>query len=139
MGLKTHSHRSVATRHVTGQITCCSGPGTHLATPGRTAYTPRKVLLFSHPVMPDSVTAAHQVPLSFTISQSLLKLMSIESVMPSNRLILCCPLLSCPQSFPESVSFPMSKPFLIYISGTCTRNMGNMSSGLRVSNHGGGT
>ena len=38
-------------------------------------------------------TAARQASLSFTISQSLLKLMSIESVMPSNHLILCCPLL----------------------------------------------
>ena len=38
-------------------------------------------------------TAAHQVSLSFTISLSLLKLMSIELVMPSNYLILCCPLL----------------------------------------------
>ena len=38
-------------------------------------------------------TAAHQVSLSITNSQSLLKLMSIESVMPSNHLILCCPLL----------------------------------------------
>ena len=37
-------------------------------------------------------TAAHQASLSFTISQSLLKLKSIESVMPSNHLILCCPL-----------------------------------------------
>ena len=35
-------------------------------------------------------TAAHQASLSFTISQSLLKLKSIESVMPSNHLILCC-------------------------------------------------
>ena len=38
-------------------------------------------------------TAARQACLSFTISQSLLKPMSIESVMPSNHLILCCPLL----------------------------------------------
>ena len=46
----------------------------------------------------------------FTISWSLLKLMSIESVMPSNHLILCRPLL-CPQSFPASGSFPMSQLF----------------------------
>ena len=38
-------------------------------------------------------TAACQASLSFTISQNFLKLMSIESVMPSNHLILCCPLL----------------------------------------------
>ena len=40
-----------------------------------------------------SWTASHQASLSFTISRSLLKLMSIESVMPSNHLILCHPLL----------------------------------------------
>ena len=46
-------------------------------------------------------TAARQVFLSFTISQSLLKLMSFESVMPSNHLILCCPLLLLPSIFPS--------------------------------------
>ena len=46
-------------------------------------------------------TSAHQPSLSFTISQSLLKLMSIESVMPSNHLILCCPLLLLPPIFPS--------------------------------------
>ena len=45
------------------------------------------------PTLCDPMTAAHQASLSFTISRSLLKLMSIESVMPSNHLILCCPLL----------------------------------------------
>ena len=40
-------------------------------------------------------------PLSFTVSQSLLKLMSIESVMPSNRLVLCHPLLFLPSIFPR--------------------------------------
>ena len=54
--------------------------------------------------------AALQVSLSFTISQGLLKLMSIESVMPSNHLILCHPLL-CLQSFPASGSFPVSQFF----------------------------
>ena len=46
-------------------------------------------------------TAAHQVSLSFTISQSLLKLTSIESVMPSNHLILCRPCLLPPSAFPS--------------------------------------
>ena len=46
-------------------------------------------------------TAAHQVSLSFTISWSLLKLMVIETVMPSNHLILCCPLLLLPSIFPS--------------------------------------
>ena len=46
-------------------------------------------------------TAAHQASLSITNSQSLLKLMSIESVMPSNHLILCHPLLLPPSVFPS--------------------------------------
>ena len=44
-------------------------------------------------------TAAHQASLSITNSWSLLKLMSIESVMPSNHLILCLPLLRLPSIF----------------------------------------
>ena len=44
-------------------------------------------------------TAARQASLTFTNSRSLLKLMSIESVMPSNHLILCCPLLLLPSIF----------------------------------------
>ena len=55
-------------------------------------------------VVSDSVTpwtAAHQASLSITISQSLLKPMSIESVMPSNHLILCRPLLLLPSIFPS--------------------------------------
>ena len=46
-------------------------------------------------------TAPPQASLSFTISWSLLKLMSTESVMPSNHLILCCPLLLLPSIFPS--------------------------------------
>ena len=46
-------------------------------------------------------TAAHQASLSFTISQSLLKLMSIESVIPTNHLILCHPLLCLSSIFPS--------------------------------------
>ena len=46
-------------------------------------------------------TAARQASLSFTISRSLLKLMSFESVMPPNRLILCRPLLFWPSIFPS--------------------------------------
>ena len=53
-------------------------------------------------------TVARQASLSFTISWSLLKLMSIESVMPSNLLSLCCPLLFLPSTFPEFRSFLMS-------------------------------
>ena len=50
-------------------------------------------------------TTAHQASLSFTISWSLLKLMSIKSVMPSNYLILCCPLLFLPSIFPRMMKF----------------------------------
>jgi len=46
-------------------------------------------------------TAAHQASVSITNSWSLLKLMYIESVMPSNHLILCCPLLLLPSVFPS--------------------------------------
>ena len=59
-------------------------------------------------------TAARQASLSIDNSQRLLKLMSIESVMPSNHLILChpsVPFSSCLQSFPASGSFPMSQFF----------------------------
>ena len=67
----------------------------------------RHVWLFATPW-----TAAHQASLSFTISWSLLKLMSIESVMPSNHLILWdAPFSSCLQSFSPSGSFSMSQLF----------------------------
>ena len=46
-------------------------------------------------------TAAHQPSLSFTVSWSWLKVMSIESVIPSNHLILCCPLLHLLSIFPS--------------------------------------
>ena len=51
-------------------------------------FLPSCILLFATPW-----NAAHQAPLSFTVSQGLLKFMSIELVMLSNHLILCCPLL----------------------------------------------
>ena len=56
-------------------------------------------------------TTAHQASLSITNSWSRPKPMSIESVMPSNHLLLCHPLLLCPQSFPASGSFQMSQLF----------------------------
>ena len=56
-------------------------------------------------------TAAHETSLSITNSLSLLKLISIESVMPSNHLILCHPFSSHLQSFPASGSFQMSQFF----------------------------
>ena len=77
--------------------------------------------LFSHLVVSNSLwpqgLAAHQASLSFTISQSLLKLMSIESVMPSNHLILCHPLLLLPSVFPSiKVCFFFFKMYQLYES-----------------------
>ena len=62
-----------------------------------------RVQLFANPY-----TAACQASLSCTISWSLIKLMSIELVMPSNHLILVTPFSSCPQLFPASGFSPMS-------------------------------
>ena len=56
-------------------------------------------------------TAALQASLSITNSQSLLKLRSIKSVMPSNHLILCYPLLLPPSVFPTIRVFPMNQHF----------------------------
>ena len=58
-------------------------------------------------------TAAGHASLSITISWSLLKLMSIESVMPSSYLILCCPFSSCLQSFPALVFWWVVVSFLM--------------------------
>ena len=66
------------------------------------------LLLFSHPVVSNSLQhhGLQQTRLmSFAISQSLLKLLFIESVMPSNHLILCCPLLFLPSIFSSIRAF----------------------------------
>ena len=73
-----------------------------------------KICLFSPQVMSNSGTlwmAAYQAFLSLTISWNLPKLMSIESVMLSNHLILCCPLLLLSSVFPSIRVFPMSQLF----------------------------
>ena len=60
----------------------------------------------------DPRNCCNQASLSFTISLSLLTLLSIESLMSSNHLILChIPISSCPQSFPASGSFPIRQLF----------------------------
>ena len=61
------------------------------------------LLLLSHyaKLIATSWTASHQAFSSFTTSRSLPKLRSIESVIPSNHLILCCPLLLLPSIFPN--------------------------------------
>ena len=65
----------------------------------------------SHPTLCNPMAAACQASLSVTNSQSLLKLLFIKSVIPSNHLILCFPFSSCLQSFPASGSFPTSQVF----------------------------
>ena len=90
------------------------------------------------PSLPDSVqllscvrlfvtpwTAAHQASLSITNSWSLLKLMSVESVMPSNHLILCCPCLLLPLIFP---SFKVFSNESVFTSGG--QNIGVSASTL---------
>ena len=68
----------------------------------------------SCPTLCDPWTAARHASLFITNSWSLLELMSIESVMPSNHLILCSPFSFCLQSFSASGSFPVS---LFFASG----------------------
>ena len=79
-------------------------------------------------------TAARQASLSFTISQSLLRLVSIESAMPSNHLILCCPLLLLPSIFPSKRVFPNESVLRIrwpkYWSFSFSINPSNEYSGL---------
>ena len=71
---------------------------------------------YSHSVVSDSATpqtTAHQTSLSITNCQTLLKLMSFESVMPSNHLTLCRPLLLLPSIFPSIRVF--SKESVLHI------------------------
>ena len=79
-------------------------------------------------------TAAHQASLSITNSQSSLKLMSIESVMPSNHLILCHPLLLLPSIFPSIRVFSSESALCIrwpkYWSFSFSISPSNKYSGL---------
>ena len=97
----------------------------------------KKLLLFSCSVMSDSAipwTAEHQASLTFTISWSFFKLMSMESVMPSNHLILCCPLLLLPSIFPSIRVFSNESALLIrwpmYWSFSFSISPSNEYSGL---------
>ena len=79
-------------------------------------------------------TAAHQASLSNTNSWSLLKLMSMELVMPSNHLILCHPLfLLPPQSFPAAGTFQVSRHF---VSGGQSLGVSASTSALPVNTQG---
>ena len=79
-------------------------------------------------------TAARQASLSITNSRSLLKPMSIESVIPSNHLILCCPLLLSPSIFPSIRVFSNESVFQIrwpkYWSFSFSISPSNEYSGL---------
>ena len=79
-------------------------------------------------------TAACQASLSITNSQSLLKFMSIELVMPSNHLILCCPLLLLPSIFPSIRIFSSESVLRTrwpkYWSFSCSISPSNEYSGL---------
>ena len=79
-------------------------------------------------------TAACQASLSITTSRSLLKLMSIKSVMPSNHLIFCCPLLLPPSIFPSIRVFSNESAFHIkwpkYLSFNFSTSLCNEYSGL---------
>ena len=64
--------------------------------------------------------AAHQASLSITISESLLKLMSIDSMMPTNHLTFYCPLLLLPSIFPSIRAFSNELALLIRWPKYCT-------------------
>ena len=88
-----------------------------------------RVQLFATPC-----TAACQGSLSITNSHSVLKLMSIESVMPSNHLIFCCPILLLSSIFPSIRVFPVKSVFRIrwlkYWSFSFSISPSNKYSGL---------
>ena len=79
-------------------------------------------------------TIAHQASLSITNSQSLLKLMSIEWVMPSNHLLLCCPFLLLPSTFLSISVFSSESVLCIRWQKYCSFSFGispsNEYSGL---------
>ena len=98
-----------------------------------------KMLLFSHSVMsaslgPHGLQHARLPSHSITISWSLLKLMSVESMMPSNHLVLCCPLLLLPSVFPSTRVFSNESGLWIrwvtYWSFSCSMSPSNEYSGL---------
>ena len=93
--VENQSEPAVSTENSTRcSVTIYIGKG-----PGKERIYVSRSAQFSRSVVSDSATpwtAAHQASLSITNSQSLLKLMSIELVMSSNHLILCCPLVETP-------------------------------------------
>ena len=70
-------------------------------------------------------TVVCHASLAFTTVPSLLRLMPIESMMPFNHLILCCPIFSCPESFQQQGLFPLSQ---LLASGD--QSIGSLASAL---------
>ena len=92
----------------------CGEKGILCTVGGSVQFNQFSSVQFNRSVVSDSATpwtAAHQAFLTITNSRSLLKLMSIESMMPSNHLILCRPLLLPPSIFPSVRIFSMSRFF----------------------------
>ena len=105
------------------RIPCIEEPGgltVHRVANSQTRLKWLSSVQFSHSVMSDSLRP-HGLPV-YQHLQSLLKLMSIESVMPPNHLILCRPFSSCLQFFPASGSFQMHQ--LSALGGHCTGGAG---------------
>ena len=96
-GLGAPTICTVENSHITFQLALCICGLTSTDATNRGYVV--LLLLLRHSVMSNSLWHACQASLSFTISCSLLKLMSIESVMPSNHLVFCHPLL--PSVFPS--------------------------------------
>ena len=82
--------------------------------------------------------AAHKASLSFTSSWSLLKIMSIESVMPSNHFILCCPLVLLASIFPSIRIFSNESALHIrqpkYRSFSFSSSPSNIPEGQEIKN-----
>ena len=102
---------------------------------GRAHFQVHDIQLLSHvQLFVTPWTAAHQTPLSFTISQSLLKFMCIEMVMHLNHLTLCCPFLLLPSIFPSIRVFSNELDFRIrwlkYWSFSFSISPSNQYSGL---------
>ena len=99
LGWKKHKLES----RFPGEISVTSDMQMTLYSTGRvTVFFSAVQLLLSHvQLFVTPWTTARQASLSITNSRSLPKLMSFESVMPSNHLILCCPLLLLPSNFPS--------------------------------------
>ena len=97
-----HQFRELVQTYI-HQVTDAIQPSHPLSLPSPPSLSHSHSVQFSRSVMSDSETpwtAAHQASLSITNSRSLLKVMSIDSVMPSNYFTLCCPLL-LPSIFPS--------------------------------------